>query len=86
MKQSRHDSILESLTNIAVGLAIQYTAAFYILHALGYSISHKDNLYMGLIMTVISMARSYILRRVFNKLRLFGYATREVQASEEAVK
>lgn len=66
MNQTRWGSLRESLTNIAIGYAVNYMANLAIFPLFGFHISLKDNLLMGAIYTVISIARSYTIRRWFN--------------------
>jgi hypothetical protein len=70
MKQSRLMSWLESLINIAVGFGISLAAQMFFLPLLGVAIDFQQNLFFALIMTVISLLRSYILRRVFEALHI----------------
>lgn len=70
MKQSRFMSMLESIINIAVGFGISLAAQWFFLPLLGVSISLAQNIYFALIMTVISIARSYVLRRLFEALHI----------------
>jgi hypothetical protein len=65
--QSRRMSFVESWANIAVGLGLAYVMNFAILAAFHTPISHRQNLVMTSIMTVVSLARSYTLRRIFNR-------------------
>lgn len=71
MAQTRLGSIAEAWANIAVGFTINYTANLLIFPLFGMHISPGNNFLLGLIYTVISLARSYILRRWFNGLK-FG--------------
>jgi len=70
MKQSRFMSWLESLINIAVGFGISLAAQMFFLPLLGVAIDFRQNLFFALIMTVISILRSYTLRRVFEALHI----------------
>lgn len=70
MKQSRFMSMLESIINIAVGFGISLGAQMLFLPMLGVAISFSQNLTFALIMTVISIVRSYLLRRVFEALHI----------------
>ncbi len=70
MKQSRFMSMLESIINIAVGFGISLGAQMLFLPMLGVAISFSQNLTFALIMTVISIARSYVLRRLFEALHI----------------
>jgi len=70
VKQSKAMSLIESLLNIAVGFGISLGAQVFFLPLLGVTIDFKQNLYFALIMTVISIARSFALRRVFEMLHI----------------
>lgn len=70
MKQSKFMSMLESIINIAVGFGISLGAQMLFLPMIGVAISFSQNLTFALIMTVISIARSYLLRRVFEALHI----------------
>jgi len=70
MKQSKIMSLVESLLNIAIGFGISLSAQVYFLPLLGVTISFKQNLLFAVIMTVISIARSFILRRLFEALHI----------------
>lgn len=65
--QSRLDSLMESLTNIVIGLIISTIANQLILPAiLGITITFGENVLIGAIFTAISLVRSYSIRRAFN--------------------
>jgi hypothetical protein len=70
MKQSRLMSLAESVINIIVGFGISLAAQTFFLPLLGVAVSFRQNLLFALIMTVISIARSYLLRRVFEALHI----------------
>lgn len=70
MKQSRLMSSIESLINIAVGFGISLTAQMFFLPLLGVEIAFHQNLVFAVIMTAISLVRSYTLRRLFEALRI----------------
>jgi hypothetical protein len=67
MSQSRTQSIIETATNILVGYWINFAANLIVLPLFGFHISVRDNLGIGLIYTVISIVRGYVLRRTFNR-------------------
>lgn len=70
MKQSRAMSMLESIINILVGFGISLAAQVYFLPLLGVNVSFHQNLMFAGIMTVISIVRSFALRRVFEALHI----------------
>lgn len=69
--QTKLGSFAEAWANIAVGFAINFTANMLILPQFGFDVSAGAALGIGVIFTVISLVRSYVLRRWFNGLR-FG--------------
>lgn len=67
MTQSRIDSLMEALTNTVIGLIVSTIANHIVLPlTLGVSPTLGQNVAIGLAFTVISVVRSYSLRRVFN--------------------
>lgn len=69
--QSRLGSFVEAWGNVAVGFVINFTANWFILPRFGFtSLTLVRNLEIGLVFTVISVARSFFLRRLFNSLRI----------------
>ncbi|MBN8987445.1 MAG: hypothetical protein J0H42_04315 [Rhizobiales bacterium] len=81
MKQSRAMSMLESILNIAIGFGVSLGAQILILPLLGVQISLQQNFQFALIMTVISVVRSYGLRRLFEALHI----RRPLSAFKQAV-
>jgi len=66
MSQSRMGSLAESLVNVLVGYGVAVVSQIAIFPLFGVHIPLSDNLLIGLFFTVISIVRSYCLRRVFN--------------------
>lgn len=65
--QTRTDSFMEALTNVAVGFTINFIANILILPAiLGVPVNLSELGFIGALYTVISVVRSYTLRRAFN--------------------
>jgi len=64
--QTRKRSLLESCTNIAVGLSLSIVANFVILSYQGFKVNWHQMGWLGFWMTVLSFCRSYCLRRAFN--------------------
>lgn len=67
--QSKRLSLVEAVTNTAVGYGVNFTANLLIFPIFGMHISIRDNFLMGLIYTLISVLRGYALRRTFNRIR-----------------
>ncbi|MFC4623807.1 hypothetical protein ACFO1V_00925 [Daeguia caeni] len=70
MKQSRTMSLVESLANVAVGYGIAVVTQMLVFPLFGLSTTLADNMAMGAIFTVVSIARSFTLRRVFEAVRI----------------
>lgn len=68
MTQSRRASLLESAANIAVGYGVAVAAQVVIFPLFGMDVPLGDNLLIGGLFTIVSLVRSYCLRRLFNKL------------------
>jgi len=66
VKQTKKQSFFESLTNVAIGYIISLLSLFLIFPLLGIESSLSKNLAITLYFTVISILRSYIIRRYFN--------------------
>ena len=62
-------SFVESLTNVAVGLVVSLISQIVIFGLYGIHISLGQNIAMTLWFTLISIIRSFCIRRVFNGLR-----------------
>lgn len=70
--QSKLGSLAESLTNIAIGVTIGFISNILVLPAFGYAVTLSDGFWISLVFTAISLARSYVIRRVYNKYNFFG--------------
>ena len=66
MNQSHISSLIEALVGTAIGFLINWTANIYILPLYGFAVTGGQAFSMGLIFTVISVVRSYAIRRWFN--------------------
>lgn len=64
--QSRVDSFMEAVTNTAVGFVVTLAASPLIYAMTGVSITLHQMAGATLLFTVVSVARQYILRRLFN--------------------
>ena len=70
MTQTRFGSFVEAAANIAVGFSINFTANMIILPHFGFtSLTASKAFGIGCIFTLISLCRSYVLRRGFNNLK-----------------
>lgn len=66
--QSRVMSGAEAITNVLIGYTIATAATYVILPMHGYDVTTQKALSISLAFTGISLTRSYILRRFFNRL------------------
>lgn len=64
--QRRIHSLLESIVNVIIGLAINIVAQSIVFPLLGMHTSMAQNVEIALIFTAISIVRSFCLRRAFN--------------------
>ncbi|WP_104492445.1 DUF7220 family protein [Paracoccus denitrificans] len=70
MKQSRLMSLVESLINVLVGYGIAVVTQILIFPWFGLQVTPAQNMAMGGIFTVVSIARSFALRRMFEAVRV----------------
>lgn len=67
MNQSRLGSFIEAWANVLIGFGINFIANLVILPLFGFtSLTLATNFAIGCIYTVISVVRSYVIRRWFN--------------------
>lgn len=62
-------SLVESLTNVVVGYGIAVAAQAVVFPWFGLRITLSDGMAIGAIMTLVSIIRSYTLRRLFEAFR-----------------
>ncbi len=67
--QSRRMSLVESVTNVGIGFAVSVVANAAVLPLFGMHASLRDVVGIGGVMTVVSVVRSYSLRRTFEAFR-----------------
>jgi hypothetical protein len=70
MKQSRLMSLVESIASVAVGYGVAVVTQILIFPVFGLHTTLAQNLKMGAIFTIVSIARSFALRRVFEAIRM----------------
>jgi hypothetical protein len=80
MKQSRFMSMLEAALSTAAGFGISLAAQWFFLPLIGITISLSQNFTFAVIMTFVSLARQFILRRVFEALHIRRPMSAFVQA------
>lgn len=72
MKQSRLMSLAESVANVIVGYGVAVVTQILIFPFFGLHTTLAQNLKMGAVFTVVSIARSFALRRLFEAIRMRG--------------
>lgn len=65
--QTRKQSLTESIVNVIIGYLIALLSQILIFPLFNIEVSLNDNLAIWLCFTIISLIRSYIIRRLFNK-------------------
>ena len=68
--QSRFMSLVEAWGNVAIGFAINFGGNMAILPLFGMPVTVTQSLGIGLVFTVVSVIRSYYVRRGFEWLRV----------------
>lgn len=69
MMQSKKHSLFESITNVLAGYGVALASQLVIFPFFNIHISLNDNIIIGLWFTLISIIRSYLLRRVFTRIK-----------------
>ena len=70
MKQSRLMSLVEAFTNVIVGYGVAVVTQILIFPIFGLHTTLAQNLQMGLLFTGVSIIRSFLLRRLFEAIRV----------------
>jgi hypothetical protein len=69
MKQSRTMSLVESIANVIVGYGVAVLTQILIFPVFGLHTTLAQNLKMGALFTIVSLGRSYAVRRLFERWR-----------------
>lgn len=69
MKQSRRMSLFESITNVMIGYLLSLITQVVVFPIFQIEVSLADNMAISVIFTVVSLVRSYVLRRVFERVQ-----------------
>lgn len=72
IKQTRRASLAETLLNTALGFGVAMSAQILVFPLFGIHIPLSSNFLIGAIFTVVSIARGFALRRLFEYLRVNG--------------
>ena len=70
MKQTRLMSLVESVANVVVGYGVAVITQIMIFPIFGLHTTLAQNLKTGAVFTLVSIVRSFALRRVFEAIRI----------------
>ncbi len=82
MKQTRLMSLIEAITNVVVGYGVAVATQMLVFPVFGLHTTLAQNLKMGAAFTSVSLIRSFVLRRVFEAIRV-GIGQRKTAAPME---
>lgn len=66
MQQSRIGSLIEAAMNVVIGFGVALASQLVVFPMVGIQVSLTTNLEIGAWFTLISLVRSYVIRRWFN--------------------
>lgn len=66
--QSRVQSLVEAVSNVAIGYGVAVAAQMAIFPMFEIHVPVSSNLLIGAFFTAVSLARSYVVRRIFNDI------------------
>lgn len=66
--QTKTQSFIESCINVGIGYLIALVSQIVVFPMFDIHVSLKSNMMIGAIFTVISILRSYAVRRMFNRI------------------
>lgn len=69
MTQSRTMSLIEAVTNVVVGYVLAIVTQIIVFPWFGLEAALSEHLFIGLAFVAVSLARGYVLRRLFEGLR-----------------
>ena len=69
MPQSRTMSLIEAAANVVVGYVLAIATQILVFPWFGIEADHAEQMTIGLVFVGVSLARGYLLRRLFEALR-----------------
>ena len=72
MSQTKTHSFIESMVNVAIGYVVAIISQLLMFPMFDINIPLYDNLMIGAWFTIISIMRSYAVRRWFNMKMIYG--------------
>ena len=85
MRQSRTTSLIKAMSNVGVGYGLAVVLQLVLFPALGLHPTLAQSVHFGLAFTVLSVIRSYALRRLFERLRTLGRGGTEAEKDAAAL-
>ena len=70
MTQSRTMSLIEAVTNVIVGYVLAVITQLMVFPLFGIEAAMHEHLAIGLAFVAVSLARGYLLRRLFERIRV----------------
>lgn len=67
MTQSRKMSLIESATNVVIGMVLAMGTQMIVFPWYGVHVKFYDHFIMTCMFTTVSFVRGYVIRRVFNR-------------------
>lgn len=68
MTQSRRMSLIEAWTNVVVGYVLAIATQLAVFPLFGIEAALQEHLAIGLAFVAVSLARGYVLRRLFERI------------------
>ena len=72
MKQTRFMSMVEAVANVVVGYVLAIATQIVVFPWFGIETGLAEHMTIGLAFVGVSLARSYLLRRLFEAIRIRG--------------
>lgn len=69
MKQSKKQSLTETVISTFIGLAVSLITQIVVFPLYGMEVSFNQNIQITIIFTFVSIARGYFVRRYFNNAK-----------------
>jgi len=66
--QSRTMSFVEAVTNVVVGFGLALLTQVLVFSMFGLAVTFDQHVSIAMIFTLVSLARGYVLRRLFERL------------------
>jgi hypothetical protein len=84
MTQSRKMSLIEAVTNVAVGYGLAVITQIIVFPWFGIKAALGEHLAIGFAFVGVSLARSYLLRRFFERIRVASHSGGHDEHGESA--